>query len=522
MMRNNITKLLQHVMNSLPQRPQPQPYRLLTSRITRTLSSQSEGGLDKKELTKKTQQEVKENELDNILMLSQRDMSFVRHLIAKSIAKAKRNFYCVTLEESEGDFLRLYPDGKDNLEFLKSPGLHVKVKFSVNPIVLSDVQEASSCLYKKIHLNYPCIKEDDDDQAKGVLYMDQFFKMCASMLCDGGTIRLICSKDMFERWTVKETAANNKFRLDHKYPLTDGYCPGFRPRKGFGVDPNEVLSTVDSVLCHFSKIPQIQTGQGQIGSKVATGGNTQGRGKVAHNISSSLEGRSSGDVSAAIAFISEEKLTVELARNGLGEFVVDGILKMEVKSKKHGFFKFQVESATPNIKFTTHNNIDIPQFSSDMILGLKSPNTPFPKKFRPLRWKLESKDVSLLPLRINCRPSVSGHGMNVRIEYNASNMFVLQNVVIAVPLPTLSEPLNVELVHGDWRYDAKESVLEWSMPLIDDSNPTGAMEFVVRQAVPVDASKEFFPVSVVFTSTTTFCNLKDLFGYFDGTWLFRL
>ncbi|GJV46958.1 probable beta-1,3-galactosyltransferase 2 isoform X1, partial [Tanacetum coccineum] len=89
-----------------------------------------------------------------------------------------------------------------------------------------------------------------------------------------------------------------------------------------------------------------------------------------------------------------------------------------------------VESETPYIIFTTHNDIDIRLFSNDIILGLKSPNSPFSKKFHLLRWKLETKDVSRLPLR---------------------KRFLLEDVVITVHLPTLSEALNVELVHGDWR-----------------------------------------------------------------------
>ncbi|GKD41672.1 coatomer subunit delta-like protein, partial [Tanacetum coccineum] len=110
-----------------------------------------------------------------------------------------------------------------------------------------------------------------------------------------------------------------------------------------------------------------------------------------------------------------------------------------------------VKSETPDILFTTHNIIDKRLFSNDMVLGLRSPNCPFPKKFRPLRWKLETKDVSRLPLRINCRTSLYGNELQVRVEYNASERFLLEDVVITVHLPTINEALNVELVHGDWR-----------------------------------------------------------------------
>ncbi|GJX31443.1 coatomer subunit delta-like protein isoform X2, partial [Tanacetum coccineum] len=105
----------------------------------------------------------------------------------------------------------------------------------------------------------------------------------------------------------------------------------------------------------------------------------------------------------------------------------------------------------------------------------------------------------------NCRTSLYGNELQVRIEYNASEGLLLEDVVISVHLPTINEALNVELVHGEWRYDSEKSVLKWSMPLIDDSKPSGAMEFFICEAH--DVSK-FFPVYVEFKSTTTFSNLK--------------
>ncbi|PWA85580.1 Clathrin adaptor, mu subunit, C-terminal [Artemisia annua] len=278
-----------------------------------------------------------------------------------------------------GYFLRLYPDGKDNLEFLKSPGLHVKVKFSVNRIVLSDVQEASSCLYKKIHLNYPCllsIKEEDDEQAKG---------------------------DMFERWTVKEMAANNNFRLDHKYPLTDGYCPGFRPRKGFGVDPNEVLSTVDSVLCHFSKIPQVQTGQGHTGYKGAFSGKSSSLG-----------------VASYLGVIFHETLSVTYEAKELHSFNLVGMLKMHVD--KHVDQNFQIQKG---------------RFLKENIVGIEVPDRPFPAgNSNLIRWSLHRKDES----NVLC-PSI----------WDEFYVYFEPNLLITVPLPSLREAPNVELVHGDWR-----------------------------------------------------------------------
>ena len=57
----------------------------------------------------------------------------------------------------------------------------------------------------------------------------------------------------------------------------------------------------------------------------------------------------------------------------------------------------------------------------------------------------------LVCFSVNCWPSVSGNETYVSIEYEASSMFDLQNVVISVPLPALREAPNVRQIDGEWR-----------------------------------------------------------------------
>ncbi len=51
----------------------------------------------------------------------------------------------------------------------------------------------------------------------------------------------------------------------------------------------------------------------------------------------------------------------------------------------------------------------------------------------------QTRDESMVPLSINCWPSVSGGESYVNIEYEATADFDLQNVVISIPLPALSQ-----------------------------------------------------------------------------------
>lgn len=47
-------------------------------------------------------------------------------------------------------------------------------------------------------------------------------------------------------------------------------------------------------------------------------------------------------------------------------------------------------------------------------------------------------------------------------------------------------------VDGDWRYDSRRSALIWSIDLIDNTNRSGSLEFVVPACDP----ETFYPIEV--------------------------
>ncbi|XP_042517797.1 coatomer subunit delta-like isoform X2 [Macadamia integrifolia] len=214
-----------------------------------------------------------------------------------------------------------------------------------------------------------------------------------------------------------------------------------------------------------------------------------------------------------ITLTVEEKLNVSLKRDGgVSNFDVQGTLSLQILNQEDAFIQVQIETGeSAGIVFKTHPNINKELFSIENILGLKDPNRPFPTAQAGdatgvglLKWRMQSVDESVVPLTINCWPSVSGNETYVSIEYESSSMFDLQNVVILVPLPALREAPTVRQIDGEWRYDSRNSTLEWSILLIDGSNRSGSMEFVVP---PADTSV-FFPISVRFTAAKTFSDLK--------------
>ncbi|XP_074588303.1 coatomer subunit delta-1-like isoform X2 [Curcuma longa] len=205
----------------------------------------------------------------------------------------------------------------------------------------------------------------------------------------------------------------------------------------------------------------------------------------------------------------EERLNVVIRRDGaLNNFDVQGTLYLQILNQEDGFVQLQIENQdVPGLSFKTHPNINKELFNSKHIVGLKDPNRPFPTGQNDvglMKWRIQGMDEDSLPLTVNCWPSVSGGETYVNIEYEASDMFDLQHVVISIPLPALKEPPSVRQIDGEWKYDSRNSTLDWSILLIDPSNRSGSMEFVVP---PADSSV-FFPITVRFTAASTYSDVK--------------
>ncbi|XP_037414669.1 coatomer subunit delta-3-like [Triticum dicoccoides] len=226
---------------------------------------------------------------------------------------------------------------------------------------------------------------------------------------------------------------------------------------------------------------------------------------------STIKSRSSSSIppSDPITVTIEEKLNVTVKRDGgVTNFDVQGTLALQILNDTDGYIQLQIENQdAPGLSFRTHPNIDKQLFNGQKIVGARDPTRPFPsgQNETPLvKWRIEGLTESSLPLTVTCWPSTSGNTTVVNIEYEASDMFDLHNVIVSIPLPALRDAPSVKQIDGEWRYDSRNSVLEWSVMLIDQSNRSGAMEFSVPAADP----STFFPISVGFSASNTFSNVK--------------
>ena len=206
---------------------------------------------------------------------------------------------------------------------------------------------------------------------------------------------------------------------------------------------------------------------------------------------------------------------------GLDNLEVQGTISLEVNDEASALCRIAISQGNnPGYQFKTHPNIDKQLYASSSELGLKDPSRPFPSgsPLGILKWRMSTRDEDMLPLTINCWPSVSGSETYVNIEYEANNDMELQNLAIEIPLPASGgrDTPTVNSCDGDYRVDLRRGVLVWTVDLIDNSNRSGSMEMVVPNCNDADA---FFPIDVSFASQQLMCEIAidSVFRVQDGS-----
>lgn len=221
-----------------------------------------------------------------------------------------------------------------------------------------------------------------------------------------------------------------------------------------------------------------------------------------------------GSVKAAsdpLSIVAEEKIRVVLSNNGgLEELEINGTIFLQAASEEDAYVRVAIKTgANKGYSFKTHPNIDKQMYSQQNVLGLKDPERPFPSgsPVGILKWRMQTRDPDgEVPLTINCWPSTSGGDSYVNIEYECNVDLDLHDVTIAIPLPPLSSAPRINQVEGDTHYDSRKGQLLWTIDLLDDSNRSGALEFVV----PACNTDAFLPIHLNFSSQQTLCDLTVL------------
>ncbi len=209
----------------------------------------------------------------------------------------------------------------------------------------------------------------------------------------------------------------------------------------------------------------------------------------------------------AIQLTVDEKVVVSMNRDGgLESMEVKGDLSLLITDPAFGKVTLPLRMGeNAGFQFKTHPNINKQLFSGESTLGLKDASRAFPTgtALGVLKWRLATTDESSVPMLINCWPTPEANGgftVNVEYELQQSQM-ELRDVHIHIPVPSADAPT---IIDGEGAsYNKRESLLTWVIPVVDNANGSGSIEFTAA----VDSPDAFFPIDVRFHSQKTFCDL---------------
>jgi len=203
-----------------------------------------------------------------------------------------------------------------------------------------------------------------------------------------------------------------------------------------------------------------------------------------------------------------EKMVLQTQNDGgLQNFEIKGELTLTVFDASASKIKVQIsQGQNKEFQFKAHPNMNKDAYANDNVLMLKDNSKSYPigTGSTILKWRYVTKDEKAIPLTINVWPSTSGGETTVPVEYEKNCNFDLLDVTIAIPIPGPGPSIGD--AEGSVEFDSRKGILYWRIPIIDDGNKSGSMEFTVPSA----AAGAFFPIQVDFRSNTTYAAIQTV------------
>lgn len=203
----------------------------------------------------------------------------------------------------------------------------------------------------------------------------------------------------------------------------------------------------------------------------------------------------------------EEKMWLTVSRHGgLQNLEVRGIVQLKVTDAENAKLAILLDNSDQmGFQLQTHPNVDKKLFQQNNVIGLKQGGKGFPlnAEIGVLKWRLQTKDEEMIPLTINCWPNENEGDCEVTIEFELQNKNLeLSDVTISIPIPSGVGAPVVGEVSGEYHYDTRKSMLDWSIPVIDGENDSGSIEFSIA-----GQPDDFFPINASFSSSKTLCDI---------------
>lgn len=185
-----------------------------------------------------------------------------------------------------------------------------------------------------------------------------------------------------------------------------------------------------------------------------------------------------------------------LRDGGLENYELKGDLDIRVNDADCSKVKLELAPADfSDVQFKQH-----PKFvkfgNGPKVIALKNDSQGFPvnQNLGVLKWRMNTKDESHVPLTVTVWPQPNGGQSDVAVEYELeAQHLTLKNVVISIPIPPGALPV---VSDEDAQWTADRGFFQWTIDTVDADSPSGSLEF----RCDGDADT-FFPTNVGFAAS---------------------
>jgi len=179
----------------------------------------------------------------------------------------------------------------------------------------------------------------------------------------------------------------------------------------------------------------------------------------------------------------DEKICASLQLEGglNGDATCTGQFQVTVLDvSKAGLACFKLASQSDQFKYKVHPNLNKASHAKN-ILEVRDAskayraNAPAPL----LKWQSKSSDEAFLPVTVSCWPTSTADGTAIVLELELTDTNVaLDEVIVRFPAAPSSRPQISNAEPGEAVYDTGTQQIFWQIPLLDNNESTGTLEFV--------------------------------------------
>lgn len=209
-----------------------------------------------------------------------------------------------------------------------------------------------------------------------------------------------------------------------------------------------------------------------------------------------------------VSVLIEEKVKASLQAEGvLKEVELQGTFFVTANDPERGSLAaFQLTREDKRFKMKSHPNVDKAALSGTNLLQVRDPTRPLPPH-QPaplLKWRVNEKDESLVPLTVSCWPSTTPTGTVLTVELEVTDTSKrLEDIHVSFMCPAQANPQVLRTDAGTTEHDGVS--VHWFLPEMGEELSAATIELTANASLAT-----LMPFSVELHSKNNICNVEVL------------